>query len=106
MRPLRRKKRHSSVPSEISLTPLIDVALTLLVIFMITAPVVNNSIKIDLPQGNAQEGGKEPQEVIVAIDSKETIYCNNVMVTMDTLGREIQNCITKLPSRRKIEGCG
>ena len=94
MRPLKRKKRPLTIGSEISLTPLIDVALTLLVIFMITAPVVRNSIKIDLPQGQAQEGGKEPQEIIVSIDSKQLMYCNNKEVTLENLGQEIKNCMS------------
>jgi biopolymer transport protein ExbD len=93
MRLLQRKKRRTLTQPEITLTPLIDTALTLLIIFMVTTPMIQNSIKIDLPKGQAQEGGKEQQEVVVTIDKKETIYCNNKPVTIETLGQEIQQCI-------------
>lgn len=99
MRPLQRKKKRVVAHLEITLTPLIDTALTLLIIFMVTTPMIQNSIKIDLPQGQAQEGGKEPQELVVTIDKKETIYCNNKPVTLETLGREIQNCLTSMTNK-------
>ena len=51
----RRKRRASVLMQEISLTPLIDMALTLLIIFMVTAPMLNNAIKVELPKGQAKE---------------------------------------------------
>lgn len=99
MVPLQRKKRRITAQPEITLTPLIDTALTLLIIFMVTTPMIQNSIKIDLPKGQAQEGGTEPQEVVVTIDKKETIYCNNKPVTLETLGHEIQSCIATMPHK-------
>ena len=59
----KKRTRRFSTP-EISLTPLIDTALTLLVIFMITAPMIHNGIKVDLPQGNSKEVGSQ-QELVV-----------------------------------------
>ena len=97
MQPLRRRKKSLSTHLEITLTPLIDTALTLLIIFMVTTPMIKNSIKIDLPKGAAQEGGREQQELVVAIDKDENIYCNNKPVTLDTLGQEIKKCITSSP---------
>jgi biopolymer transport protein ExbD len=96
MMPFQRKKRRIVTQPEITLTPLIDTALTLLIIFMVTTPMIQNSIKIDLPKGQAQEGGKESQELVVTIDKKDTIYCNNKPVTLETLGNEIQNCIAAM----------
>lgn len=93
MRPLQRKKRRILSQPEITLTPLIDTALTLLIIFMVTTPMIQNSIKIDLPKGQAQEGGKEAQELVVTIDKKDTIYCNKKPVTLETLGDEIRTCL-------------
>lgn len=96
MRLLQRRKKRTYVQPEITLTPLIDTALTLLIIFMVTTPMIQNAIKIDLPKGQAQEGGKEPQELVVTIDKKEAIYCNNRLVTLETLGQEIQSCIATM----------
>ena len=69
-----RSRGHLKAP-EISLTPLIDTALTLLVIFIVTAPMVQNGIKVDLPQGNSREVGRE-QEFVVTIDKRNQLYFN------------------------------
>jgi biopolymer transport protein ExbD len=80
-------KRPFALP-EIVLTPLIDTALTLLVIFMITTPVVHNSIKIDLPRGESKEAVDSGREkpVIVSVDLEGAIFLNDKKVTMDSLG--------------------
>ncbi len=101
MRGLQRRKRRAISQPEITLTPLIDTALTLLIIFMVTTPMIQNSIKIDLPKGQAQEGGKDQQELVVTIDKKDTIYCNNKMVTLEMLGSEIQQKLAQMPNKEK-----
>jgi len=101
MREIQRRKRRVIAQPEITLTPLIDTALTLLIIFMVTTPMIQNSIKIDLPKGQAQEGGKEQQELVVTIDKKDTIYCNNKMVTLEMLGQEIQQKLAQMPNKEK-----
>ena len=98
MQSLRRRRRSLSPSLEISLTPLIDTALTLLVIFMITTPMLHNSIKIDLPKGAAQEAGKEQQEIVISIDKEEKIYCNNKPVTHESIGQENKQCLSILAS--------
>ena len=60
---------------------------------MVTTPMIQNSIKIDLPKGAAQEAGKEQQEIVVAIDKNEMIYCNNKPVTLETIGQTIKECL-------------
>ena len=96
MQPLRRRKRSLAPALEITLTPLIDTALTLLIIFMVTTPMIHNSIKIDLPKGAAQEAGKEQQDIVVAIDKEEKIYCNNKPVPLENVGQEIKQCLASL----------
>ncbi len=78
---MRRKLRSGSrlKAPEISLTPLIDTALTLLVIFIVTAPMVQNGIRVDLPQGKSKEIGNE-QELVVTIDKKNILYFNSYPV--------------------------
>ena len=90
----RRRNKVIALP-EITLTPLIDTALTLLIIFMVTAPMIENAIKIDvkLPEGHAQEGGKEQSELMVAIDKNEHIYFNNQQVSIDALGKVVKDYI-------------
>ncbi|HEV8312364.1 MAG TPA: biopolymer transporter ExbD, partial [Burkholderiaceae bacterium] len=53
--------------SDINMTPLIDVMLVLLVIFMITAPLMSSSLKLDLPKSDAAAPSDQPQFIAVAI---------------------------------------
>lgn len=83
---MRRKLRSGQrfKAPEISLTPLIDTALTLLVIFIVTAPMVQNGIRVDLPQGKSREVGSE-QEFVVTIDKKGQLYFNTYPVSNNNL---------------------
>lgn len=76
-----RKRRRMTAITEVSLTPLIDTALTLLVIFMVTTPLVNNSIKITLPSGKAREDNNARQELVVYLDSHEQLYFNGTRIS-------------------------
>lgn len=83
----RRKKQQLSFP-EISLTPLIDTALTLLIIFMVTTPMLQkeNALQIELPKGSMQEveEGKK-QELVIALDAKGTYALNGVVTLQKNL---------------------
>jgi biopolymer transport protein ExbD/biopolymer transport protein TolR len=60
--------------SDINMTPLIDVMLVLLVIFMITAPLMTSSLKLDLPKTDAAQPGDTPQFVSVALDKDGHLF--------------------------------
>lgn len=76
-----RKRRRMTAITEVSLTPLIDTALTLLVIFMVTTPLVNNAIKITLPSGKAREDNNARQELVVYLDAHEQLYFNGTRIS-------------------------
>ena len=65
-----RLERAQGAPpmSDINMTPLIDVMLVLLVIFMITAPLMTSSLKLDLPKTDAAQPSDSPQFIAVALD--------------------------------------
>jgi biopolymer transport protein ExbD len=90
---MRRNRRTASALTDIPLTPLIDTALTLLIIFMVTTPMMQNSIKVDLPQGQARESGDVQQELVVYIDKDEKVYINEVPVGKDALIASIKRKI-------------
>jgi len=94
-----RKKPRKFVMPEITLIPLIDTALTLLVIFMLTAPMVQHGIKVDLPQGNSKEVGQQ-QELVVSMNKDGKIYFNSYPIEKENLTTAIKKSMagrTDLP---------
>jgi biopolymer transport protein TolR len=88
-----RKKRYKRVKMpEVSLTPLMDTALTLLVIFMITAPMIQNGIKVDLPQGSSKEVGTQ-QELVVTLNKEGKLFFNSYPIERSSLVATVQKAM-------------
>jgi biopolymer transport protein TolR len=60
--------------SDINMTPLIDVMLVLLVIFMVTAPLMTSSLKLDLPQAQSAQPADTPAFISIAVDAKGQLF--------------------------------
>ncbi|VVE47115.1 ExbD/TolR family protein [Pandoraea terrigena] len=60
--------------SEINMTPLVDVMLVLLIIFIVTLPVLNHSVKLDLPQASSQPEDTRPAKIDVSIQADGTVF--------------------------------
>jgi biopolymer transport protein ExbD len=73
--------------SEINMVPLIDVMLVLLVIFIITAPLLAHSIRINMPQVSAEQIQEEPKTIDLAIDAQGALFWNDQPVAFDALPR-------------------
>jgi len=73
-------EEEGSVMSEINTTPLVDVMLVLLIIFLITIPVITKSIKLDLPKAVNQPTETKPENIIIAIDAQGNVYWNELKV--------------------------
>lgn len=71
-----RRRRNTQSLLDISMTPLIDTALTLLVIFMISTPLIQNAIRVSLPRGKAKEDAGARQELVVYVDKNKKIFFN------------------------------
>jgi biopolymer transport protein TolR len=77
----RRLRTQANRITDLSMTPLIDTALTLLIIFMITAPMLQNAIKVTLPQGQAKEdASKQQEELIVYVDKVGDFYIDKIKI--------------------------
>jgi biopolymer transport protein TolR len=73
----RRQRTHKRVISEINVVPYIDVMLVLLVIFMITAPLINRGVEVDLPEADAEALGPSGQEpLVLSVDRDGGYYLN------------------------------
>jgi len=78
-------QQSGSAMSEINMIPLIDVMLVLLVIFIITAPLMSHTIRVNVPQVSAQPVDQTPKVVDLAIDAGGTLYWNDQPVDLDSL---------------------
>ncbi|RDK08492.1 ExbD/TolR family protein [Cupriavidus lacunae] len=77
------------VMSEINMTPLVDVMLVLLIIFIITIPVINHAVKIDLPRATNTPNDPKPQSINVSIDASGKVFWNQVEVDQAKLESNI-----------------
>jgi len=68
---------HTQPMSEINTTPLVDVMLVLLVIFIITAPLLTHAVKIDLPQATSQPLEEKPEVIDLAVDVDGKLFWND-----------------------------
>ena len=69
---------HSTPMAEINTTPLVDVMLVLLIIFMITAPLLAHKIKIDLPQASTVLLEEKPDTIVIALMADGKMFLNDV----------------------------
>ncbi|MEJ2696623.1 MAG: protein TolR [Candidatus Sulfobium sp.] len=80
--------RHRGVLSEINVTPFVDVMLVLLVIFMVTAPLMQQGIDVNLPQAKGKD--LPPQERISLVVRKDrTVYLNKTRYTLPELRKKL-----------------
>lgn len=77
------KKSSSSPMSEINMVPLIDVVLVLLVIFIVTAPLLTNVVKLDLPKATASTDIQKPEKIEFAIDAAGALFWKGERITRE-----------------------
>jgi biopolymer transport protein TolR len=80
--------------SEINMVPFIDIVLVLLIIFMITAPILQSGIDLDVPKTKSVREVTE-QKVVVSIDKKQLIYLGNDPVNVHDLGTKVHAQLKK-----------
>jgi biopolymer transport protein ExbD len=71
--------------SEINMTPLVDVMLVLLIIFIITVPVITHSVKVDLPQASQQPTEVKPDVVMLTVNKDGSLMWNDEALTFENL---------------------
>ena len=84
--------------SEINVTPFIDIMLVLLIIFMVVAPLITSSVKVELPKTNAEKKQDEPQKLIIYINQQQ-ISVNESVVSIS----EIQKTLNEKSKGKKDE---
>ena len=79
------KKQTAAPMAEINMTPLIDVMLVLLVIFIITAPLFTHAIRLDLPKVASAPARQTPQTISLSIDAAGKLYWNGKVITLQQM---------------------
>ena len=75
--------------NEINMTPLVDVMLVLLIVFMVTIPVIRHAVKIDLPHASSQKEDSKPAQVTVSIDADGNLLWDEQKISDETLQAKI-----------------
>ena len=83
--------------SEINMTPLVDVMLVLLIIFLVTIPAMHHAVKIDLPHASSQPQDEKPAHVDVAIQADGTILWNDQKIDDAALDARIAQASKETP---------
>jgi biopolymer transport protein ExbD len=83
--------------NEINVTPLVDVMLVLLIVFIVTAPLFTHAIKIDLPRAQTQVNHEKPDTITLAIDGAGRHFWNNEPVDRGQLSQRLAAAATRDP---------
>ena len=80
-----RRGRRSAVMAEINVTPMVDVMLVLLIIFMVSAPLLTVGVPLDLPQTQAKSLDQDKTPLQLSVDTSGKVFINNTEVAMTEL---------------------
>ena len=86
----KRRHRRKPVMSEINVTPMVDVMLVLLIIFMVSAPLLTVGVPIDLPQTQAKSLDQDKEPLTVSVNTKGEVYLQNSEIKIDELVPKLQ----------------
>ena len=81
----RRGRRRANVMAEINVTPMVDVMLVLLIIFMVSAPLLTVGVPLDLPQTQAKSLEQDKTPLQLSVDVKGKVFINDTEVAMNDL---------------------
>jgi biopolymer transport protein TolR len=83
--------------SDINVTPLVDVMLVLLVIFILTAPLLTSAIRLDLPQAKAAQAGEAPESLTLSLNQAQELFLNDQPIALTALPEALQRMATQKP---------
>jgi biopolymer transport protein TolR len=91
------RTRTDAPMSDINVTPLVDVMLVLLVIFILTAPLLTSAIRLDLPKAESAQAGEAPLAVTLVVDGQGQIYLNDKPILLPELATQLKAVASHRP---------
>jgi len=79
--------------SDINVTPLVDVMLVLLIIFMVTAPMMMQGVDVSLPEATAEPLESEKEHLIITINKENQVFISDFQVTVEFLGEKLKKIL-------------
>ena len=92
--------QRGALASQINVTPLVDVMLVLLIIFMVTAPIIQQGVEVNLPKVKAQALPGKEEQFIVSITRNREVYLNDTRITTDQLSEKLKAISVERPNRQ------
>ncbi len=83
--------------SEINVTPMVDVMLVLLVIFILTAPLLTSAIRLELPQGEGTPSAQTAPSITLVVDARGDLYLNDRPMTAQALAESLKQSAQRNP---------
>lgn len=84
-----RGRRRRSLNAEINVTPLVDVMLVLLIVFMIAAPLLSVGVPVELPKTDAKSLPSKQEPITITVDKEGLIYLQDTAITLDDLASRL-----------------
>ena len=86
----RKRRQRRSVMAEINVTPMVDVMLVLLIIFMVSAPLLTVGVPIDLPQSQAKSLDNDKEPLAVSVNGEGKVFLQNTEISVDELAAKLK----------------
>ncbi|MEO8727273.1 MAG: biopolymer transporter ExbD [Acidobacteriaceae bacterium] len=93
--------RTQTALSEINITPLVDVVLVLLIIFMLTAPVIQSGIEVAVPKTRTVKEITQ-QRLVLSIDKQQRVFLNNAAININQIAPTLQAKLAHTPEAQKV----
>ena len=94
------RRRRSNPIGEINVTPMVDVMLVLLIVFMVAAPLMTSSIPVDLPKISAKAMETKTEPVVVTINKEGLLFLKDSETNIDVLVKDLRERLEKEPDLR------
>ena len=88
------------IMAEINVTPLVDVMLVLLIIFMVTAPMLTQGVDVNLPQASAKAMRSDEERLVITVDANSRIFVGNQPVEFNRLGGALKQIVAQRADRQ------